>query len=74
MTIPLNRISRVVLFGEWITVQIGTFRVEDMAFTDDGGNPTHAPLGIAAYHFMNENRDEYYGPLTEIQLYKMTPG
>lgn len=73
MSLPLNRISRVVIFGEWIPVQIGTFRVEEMAFTDDAGNPAHAPLGIPSYRFFNENRDEYYGPLSEVQLFKLTP-
>lgn len=73
MSVPLNRVSRVVIFGEWFSVQIGTFRVTDMAFTDPGGNPTHAPLGVPAYQFFNENRDEYYGPLSEIQLFKLTP-
>lgn len=73
MSLPLKRISRVVIFGEWFTVQIGTFQVVDMAFLDDGGNPTHAPLGIPAYRFFNDNRDEYYGPLSEISLFKLTP-
>jgi hypothetical protein len=73
MSVPLNRISRVVIFGEWFAVQVGTFEVIDMAFTDPAGNPTHAPLGIPAYHFYNDNRDEYYGPLSEIQLVKLTP-
>jgi hypothetical protein len=73
MPIPLKRISRVVIFNEWITVANGTFEVEELGFTDDHGNPAHAPLGVAAYHFFNDNRDEYYGPLSEIQLFKLTP-
>jgi hypothetical protein len=74
MSVPLNRITRVVIFNEWFTVRLGSFEVVDLSFDDPGGNPTHPPLGIPGYHFFNDNSDEYFGPLSEISLYKLTPG
>jgi len=71
MAIPLDRISRVVIGGEWFSVERGTFRVEEMAFTDETGELTHSPTGMQAYHFVTPNRDEYYGPLAHIQLIKL---
>lgn len=71
MSIPLDRISRVVIAGEWFSVERGTFRVEEMTFTGEDGEPTHAPIDMKAYHFVTPNRDEYYGPLAHIQLIKL---
>ena len=43
-----------------------------MEFTDDNGNPTHNDsIDVKAYRFRNDNKDEYYGPLSAIQLYKL---
>jgi len=43
-----------------------------MEFTDDEGNPVHGePLETPAYTFKTENGDEYYGPLSAIQLFKL---
>ncbi len=71
MPVKINDVSRVVIRGEWITVERGTFKVEPFALTDDSGNALHPDLGIWAYHFVTDQKDEYYGPLSEIQLYKI---
>jgi hypothetical protein len=72
MSIPAKRIGRVLLAGNWFTVALNSFEVLDMEFTDDSGNPIHAdPLDIRAYRFTTDNKDTYYGPLSEIQLYKL---
>ena len=43
-----------------------------MEFTDDDGNAVHNfPLETKAYRFLTQNRDEYYGPLSAIQLFKL---
>ncbi len=69
--VKCSEISRVVIRGEWITVQRGTFVVEPFTMTDTAGNPAHPDLGLWAYHFKTDLADEYYGPLGEIQLFKM---
>jgi hypothetical protein len=71
MSVPVSRVSRVVIGGEWFTVELGTFEVVDMEFTDDYGNPTHGPIEDKAYRFLTPSRDEYYGPLGAIQLIKL---
>lgn len=70
-TIPLNRINRVIIGGEWLSVELGTFEVIEMAFTDADGNVTHDRLHIPGYHFFTPNRDEYFGPLEAIELIKL---
>jgi hypothetical protein len=72
MSIPVKRISRVIIAGQWYSVEIGQFEVVEMEFTDDEGQPVHAePLDKPAYRFVNDNGDLYYGPLSSIQLYKL---
>ncbi len=72
MSIPAKRIGRVIISGEWFTVNLDSFEVLDMEFTDDAGNPIHdGPLDIKAYRFVNELGNVYYGPLSEIKLYKL---
>jgi hypothetical protein len=72
MSIPAKRISKVVIAGEWYTVALGSFEVIEMEFTDDRGDPIHdEPLEFPAYHFKTLNKDEYYGPLTAIELFKL---
>lgn len=71
MPITLNKISRVVIAGEWITVERGTFEVEPMQFVDDSGNPATPPMEVWCYHFVTDNRDEYFGRLDAIDLIKM---
>lgn len=71
MPIPIRRIARVVIGGEWITVADNTFEIEEMEFVDEDGNPVHDPLDVWAYKFVTDNRDTYYGPLAEITLIKL---
>jgi hypothetical protein len=71
MSVPVHRVSRVVIAGEWYEVELGTFEVVEMEFTEEDGTPTHAPLDIRAYRFMTPNRDDYYGPLSAIDLIKL---
>ncbi len=71
MAIKARQVSKVIISGEWFSVELGTFQVVDMAFTDDEGAPTHKPLGVPAYTFLTPNRDRYYGPLSAISLIKL---
>ena len=71
MPIELHRISRVVIHSEWVTVERNTFNIEPFTMVDQSGNATHPDIGMWAYHFFTDNGDEYYGPITEIELYKM---
>ncbi len=71
MSIELARIFRVIINGEWYTVERGTFEVVEMAFVDEIDQPTHAPTDVLAYHFLTPNRDEYWGPLSAIELIKL---
>jgi hypothetical protein len=71
MSIPLKRVSRVIIGGEWYSVELGTFEVVDMEFTDESGTPSHRPLDTKAYRFETPNRDVYYGPLSAIELIKL---
>lgn len=71
MPIPARRIARVVIRGEWVTVADNTFEIEEMEFVDDEGIPLHDPTDIWAYRFTTDQNDEYYGPLSAIQLFKL---
>lgn len=72
MSIHAKRIVKVIIAGEWFTVAMDTFEVLEMEFTDDAGNPLHSePIDIKAYRFKNDNGDEYYGPLSDISLFKL---
>lgn len=71
MAIPVKRVAKVIISGEWFTVELGTFQIEDFVLATDDGTPLHEPLGIKAYRFLTPNRDEYYGPLSAIQLIKL---
>jgi hypothetical protein len=71
VTIPAHHISKVIINGEWFSVDVGTFEVVEMAFADESGHPSHEPLDVWAYTFVTPNRDRYYGPLSAIQLYKL---
>ncbi len=42
-----------------------------MEFTEDDGTPLHAPIDARAYRFSTSNRDDYYGPLSAIDLFKL---
>jgi hypothetical protein len=72
MSIRAKRISKVIIAGQWYTVKLDTFEVLEMEFTDEEGHPIHAdPLETLAYRFKNDNGDLYYGPLANIELYKL---
>lgn len=73
MAIPMHRVSRVVIRGEWYSVELGTFEVTTMAFSDSGSDDevTHAPLGELAYHFVTPNHDEYWGPISALDIIKL---
>jgi hypothetical protein len=69
--INVNAVTRVIVGGEWLNVKIGTFQVEEMELVDPSGNPVHEPLRTKAYRFVNLENQEYYGPLSAIQLFKL---
>ncbi|HVN51272.1 MAG TPA: hypothetical protein VMT43_07560 [Acidimicrobiales bacterium] len=71
MTIQARQVSKVIINGEWFSVEIGTFEVIPLEFTDETGQPLHDPLDTMAYTFLTPNRDRYYGPLSAISLYKL---
>jgi hypothetical protein len=71
VAIKARQVSKVIIGGEWFSVELGTFEVVEMEFTDDVGQPTHGPLETKAYTFLTPNRDRYYGPLSAIDLIKL---
>ena len=71
MAIRARQVSKVIISGEWFSVELGTFEVVPMAFTDEEGNVAHDDLGVPAYTFVTPNRDRYYGPLSAITLIKL---
>jgi hypothetical protein len=72
MSTRIKRVSKVIISGQWYTVKIGTLQIVDMEFTDDDGNPVYdEPLETRGYTFKNDNGDEYYGPLSSIELFKL---
>jgi len=71
MAIRAKQVSRVIIGGEWFSVELGTFEVVEMAFTDESGELAHEPLDIHAYTFLTPNNDRYYGPLSAITLIKL---
>lgn len=70
MGIETKRISKVIIGGNWIGVQFGTFEIVEYSFTVDG-QQSHPPIPTLAYHFITENGDEYFGPLSAIDLIKV---
>ena len=71
MSVRTRSIGKVIINGNWYTVQPGTFEIIELGFEDDDGNPLHPPFGQYGYRFRTENRDEYVGPLSAIELYKL---
>jgi hypothetical protein len=70
MPIKGDAVTKIVIGGEWISVQVGTFRVEKFALTDGQGAPMHPDLGITAFSCVTENGDRYYGRLDAIEILK----
>jgi hypothetical protein len=72
MSARIRRVAKVIIGGQWYTVRVGSLEVIEMELTDDDGNPVHSePLDTPAYHFITDNGDEYYGPLSSIDLFKL---
>jgi hypothetical protein len=72
MSIRAKRIAKLIIAGQWYTVALSSFEIVDMEFVDDDGNPIHdEPIEGKAYYFRTENKDEYYGPLAAIELFKL---
>lgn len=71
MSIPAKRIGKVIIAGQWFTVLPGSFQVVDMDFEDENGNVMASGVATKGYTFLTDNRDEYYGPLSSIELFKL---
>ena len=71
MPIEADLVSKVIINGEWFSVELGTFEVTEMLVTDSTGEPLHDPIDTLAYTFLTPNRDRYWGPLSAIELIKM---
>lgn len=70
MDVKASSVIRVIIAGEWIWVEPGTFTVQDFIFVDDHGNEMSRADELA-YHFVSTNGDPYYGPLSSINLIKL---
>jgi hypothetical protein len=70
--VKARSVVRVIIAGEWIWVEPGTFEVTDFTFCDDDGNVINRSKE-PAYHFISTNGDPYFGPLAAIQLIKLRP-
>jgi hypothetical protein len=70
MDVKASAVTRVIIAGEWIWVEPGTFTVQDFVFVDDHGNEIRRS-SETAYHFVSTNGDPYFGPLSAIQLIKL---
>jgi hypothetical protein len=71
MAIRARQVSKVIISGEWFSVELGTFQIVAMGFTDEEGTLAHEALGVPAYTFLTPNHDRYYGPLSAITLIKL---
>jgi hypothetical protein len=70
LTIYAKAVIRVIIEGEWIWVERGTFTVIPFELMDELGNK----VGSAkepAYFFVSTNGDPYFGPLSRISLMKL---
>jgi hypothetical protein len=70
MSVETKRVAKVIVNGQWITVRHNTFQVTEYAFTVDGA-VCHPPIQTLAYRFTSETGDEYYGPLSALELIKV---
>jgi hypothetical protein len=65
-------VLRVIIEGEWIWVERGSFTVTALEFEDDNGNVVNVARDpIPAYYFVSTQGDPYYGPLSAISLFKL---
>jgi hypothetical protein len=65
-------IIRVIIEGEWIWVERGTFSVMPLVFVDDDDRPLNAERDAPlAYFFTSTQGDPYFGPMASISLMKL---
>jgi hypothetical protein len=65
-------VLRVIIEGEWIWVERGSFTVTALEFSDDDGNVVNVARDpIPAYYFVSTQGDPYFGPLSAISLFKL---
>jgi hypothetical protein len=65
-------VLRVIIEGEWIWVERGSFTVMALEFADDNGNVVNVSRDpIPAYYFVSTQGDPYFGPLSAISLFKL---
>jgi hypothetical protein len=70
--INAKAVVRVIIEGEWIWVERGTFTVMPLDFVDDNGNSVNTARDpVPAYFFVSTNGDPYFGPLGSISLFKL---
>jgi hypothetical protein len=70
--INAKAVVRVIIEGEWIWVERGTFTVMPLEFEDDNGNAVSVTADpMPAYFFVSTNGDPYFGPLQSISLFKL---
>lgn len=70
MSINARAVVRVIIEGEWIWVERGTFTVMPFEFVDEDGKQVGNP-NEPAYFFISTNGDPYFGPLGKISLMKL---
>jgi hypothetical protein len=73
-TVGINAkaVVRVIIEGEWIWVERGTFTLMPLEFVDDLDNPLNPSREpVPAYFFVSTQGDPYFGPLGSISLFKL---
>jgi hypothetical protein len=70
VAINAKAVTRVIIHGEWIWVERGTFDVVDFEFEDNDGNLLNRSKE-PAYFFVSTNGDPYFGPLAGVSLMKL---
>jgi hypothetical protein len=70
--INAKAVVRVIIEGEWIWVERGTFTLMPLEFVDDLENPLNPSREpVSAYFFVSTQGDPYFGPLSSISLFKL---
>jgi hypothetical protein len=70
--INAKAVIRVIIEGEWIWVERGTFTLMPLEFVDDLDNPMNPSREpVPAYFFVSTQGDPYFGPLASISLFKL---
>lgn len=71
MGIDVDRVSRVVIAGEWYSVEVGSFQVIPFHFVVDG--EPKGDVERVGFRFRTIDRDIYTGPVEALQIVKLTP-